>query len=130
MQLKGIKSTAFLIALILATLVPVLGQSSPGLQQEDPIVVSSNLVTVNVIVTDKNGRYVKGLRSDQFSIYDENARQKISHFSVGSAPVSIGIVYEVRSASVSQVSGSLAALKQFVAALREGDNFFLHCLQC
>ncbi|HKO41854.1 MAG TPA: VWA domain-containing protein [Pyrinomonadaceae bacterium] len=124
MQPKTIKSTTLLIALILATLVPALGQSSLASPQQEPIVVSSNLVTVNVIVTDKNGRYVKGLRSDQFSIYDENARQKISHFSVGSGPVSIGIVYEVRRASVIQVSASLAALKQFVAALREGDNFF------
>lgn len=124
MYLNAIKSMAFQIALILATLVSAVGQSSPDPTQEEPIVVSSNLVTVNVIVTDKNGKYVKGLNSDQFSIYDENARQKISHFSVGSAPVSIGIVYEVHSASVSQVSACLAALKKFVATLREGDNFF------
>ena len=115
---------SLLIALILTTLVSTLGQSPPNSPQEDSVVVSTNLVTVNVIVTDEKGKYVKGLKADQFSIFDENARQKIAHFSAGSASVSIGIVYEVHNASASQVSAPLAALKQFVATLSEGDTFF------
>ena len=122
--MKAIKRVTFAILLILGSLVTIVGQPPPTSTQEEPVVVGTNLVTVNVIVTDKKGRYVKGLKADQFSIYDENARQKIAHFTVGSAPVSIGIVYEVHSASASEVSASLAALKQFVATLSEGDNFF------
>jgi Ca-activated chloride channel family protein len=124
MHLKAVKIRTFLIAFILATLVSALGQPSPDSPQDEPVVVSTNLVTVNVIVTDNKGRYVKGLKADQFSIYDENVRQKIAHFSVGAAPVSIGIVYEVHGASANQVSASLAALKQFVATLGERDSFF------
>jgi Ca-activated chloride channel homolog len=67
---------------------------------------------------------VKSLKSDQFSIYDENARQKIAHFSVGAAPVSIGIIFEIHSARPTHVSAMLAALRQFVATFSERDNFF------
>lgn len=122
--MKAITHSTYVMMLILASLVTVFGQSQPDSTQEEAVVVITNLVTVNVIVTDNKGRYVKGLKSDQFSIYDENASQKIAHFSVGAAPVSIGIVYEVHSASMSQVSASLAALKQFVATLGERDTFF------
>lgn len=122
--MKAINRMTFVTGLILASLLTVSGQSPSDSQQEDPVVIGTNLVTVNVIVTDNKGRYVKGLKPDQFSIYDENIRQKIAHFSVGAAPVSIGIVYEVHSASASQVSASLAALRQFVATLGERDSFF------
>ena len=124
MHLKTIGSMTCLIALILTMPVPSYGQSSADSLQEGPLVVSTNLVTVNVIVTDNKGRYVKDLKSDQFSIYDENARQKIAHFSVGAAPISIGIIFEIHSASPTHVSAMLAALKQFVATLDERDNFF------
>lgn len=124
MQLKAIKSISFLIPLILATLVSAVGQATPDSPPEEPVVIRTNLVTVNVIVTDKKGRYVKGLKSDQFSIYDENARQKIAHFSVGAAPVSIGIIFEIHSARQANVSAMLAALRQFVTTLGERDNFF------
>jgi Ca-activated chloride channel family protein len=90
---------------------------------EDSIVVTSNLVTVNVIVTDRGGRYVRGLNADQFSIYDENIRQQIAHFSVGAAPVSIGIVSETP-ANSERTSAILAALKQFVSTLGQRDTFF------
>jgi Ca-activated chloride channel family protein len=122
--MKAINRMTCLVALILAPLVSIFGQSSPNSTQEEPLVFSTNLVTVNVIVIDSNGRYVKGLKLEEFSIYDENARQKIAHFSAGAAPVSIGIVYEIHSAAPAHVTAMLAALKQFVATLGEGDKFF------
>lgn len=115
---------ALITVLLLASMFTVVGQSPPNSTQEEPVVVSTNLVTVNVIVTDKKGRYVKGLKSDQFSIYDENARQKIAHFSGGTAPVSIGIIFEIHSGMPAHVSAMLAALRQFVATLSERDRFF------
>jgi hypothetical protein len=37
------------------------GQTTLEPQQPETIVVTSNLVTLNVMVTDREGRYVKGL---------------------------------------------------------------------
>jgi Ca-activated chloride channel homolog len=122
--MKTIYRMTWLSVLFLAPLISIRGQSSQDSSQEEPVVVSTNLVTVNVIVTDSKGRYVKGLKSEEFSIYDENARQKIAHFSAGTAPVSIGIVYKIHTAAPAHVSAMLAALKQFVATLGERDDFF------
>ena len=120
--MRRIKRGACAIALIAAVLTVVQAQSVKD-QNEESIVVTSNLVTVNVIVTDREGRYVRGLNANQFSIYDENIKQNIAHFSVGPAPVSIGIVCEIPTRS-ERTSAILTALKQFVSTLGERDTFF------
>ena len=62
----------------LVSLVPTMFAQSGNttLAQDDRIVVGTNLVTVNVIVTDSKGRYVKGLGPDEFEIYDNRVKQR------------------------------------------------------
>ena len=93
-------------------------------QQEDKVVVGANLVTLNVIVTDSKGRYVKGLSRDQFDIYDNKVKQQIAHFSSDASPVSIGIVYEVHETATEKTRAMLAAIKQFTSTLKNEDDFF------
>jgi Ca-activated chloride channel homolog len=92
--------------------------------QEPRIVTSTTLVSVNVIVTDKSGHYIRGLARDDFEVFDEKTRQKIAHFSAEPAPVSLGIVYELHPATSERNREMLAALKQFTRNLRAEDDFF------
>ncbi|HEY5884387.1 MAG TPA: VWA domain-containing protein [Pyrinomonadaceae bacterium] len=92
--------------------------------QDDRIVVGTNLVTLNVIVTDNNGRYVKGLARDQFEVYDNKVKQQIVHFSADASPVSIGIISEIHANRPEKIRAMLGALKQFTNGLRERDDFF------
>ncbi|MDQ5846947.1 MAG: hypothetical protein M3539_16805 [Acidobacteriota bacterium] len=66
-----------------------------------------------MIVTDRAGRYVKGLGRDQFEVQDEKVKQQITHFSAEAAPVSIGIVCEMHNARPETMGAMLTALKQF-----------------
>ena len=50
-------------------------------QQDDTIRVETNLVTVNVAVTDKSGNYIKGLKREDFEIWDNGAKQPLDNFS-------------------------------------------------
>lgn len=120
----GIRMTC-LTLLFLSSLALANGQLPRYQRQEETIRVGINLVTVNVIVTDSKGRYVKGLQADQFSVYDEKVKQSIVHFAAGSAPVSVGIVCEIQTGRPERASAILAALKQFVATLGPRDEFFL-----
>lgn len=122
--MKVIIRIACIVLLLFASVVSVFGQSNSTSQQDEAVVVSSNLVTVNVIVTNSAGRYVTGLKPEQFSLYDENVKQKIAHFSAGAAPVSIGIVFEIHSTTPDRVAAVLGALKKFVATLGARDGFF------
>lgn len=93
-------------------------------QQDDKIIVGTNLVTVNVIVTDTSGRYVKDLSRDQFTIYDNKVKQEIAHFSADAASVSIGIVCEIHESAPEQMQAVLAAVKHFTSTLESKDDFF------
>ena len=110
------------IYLILVTLVS--GALTAGWAQEEQIVTGINLVSVNVIVTDRNGRYLRGLNRDQFEVFDEKVKQQIAHYSDESAPVSIGIVCELHNSTPAKSRAMLTALKQFTRALESDDDFF------
>src|SRR5438477_12144584 len=84
-----------LLALLLAhaLLVSVAGQSPSsttqtpaqkreGAPQKDDVVrITSNLVQVDAVVTDKKGQPVTDLRPEEFEIYEDGRPQKITNFS-------------------------------------------------
>ncbi len=76
------KQKSFLMPAVLLIAI----SSSVSFAQEEKIVSETNLVTVNVIVTDNQGRYVKGLKQSQFDVYDEKVKQQITHFSTEEGP--------------------------------------------
>jgi VWFA-related protein len=55
-------------------------QSGEG-RQTGPIRATSNVVRIDVEVTDKSGKPIKGLKAEQFTITDDGKAQKISTFS-------------------------------------------------
>jgi VWFA-related protein len=56
---------------------------------EDVVRITSNLVQVDAVITDKNGQPVTDLRPDEVQIFEDGHEQKITHFSFVSteAPV-------------------------------------------
>jgi VWFA-related protein len=58
-------------------------QDKPG--QEEVVTITSNLVQIDVVVTDKDGRQVTDLKPDDFEIAEEGKRQQITNFTYVSA---------------------------------------------
>ena len=78
--------------LIFSPLSPVVAQNpakSPEKQdksaQEDVVRVTTNLVQIDVVVTDKEGKQVTDLRPDDFEISEDGKRQQVTNFSYISA---------------------------------------------
>ena len=55
-------------------------QKKPETQKEGVIRSFTDLVLIDVQVNDRNGRPVKGLKPEQFTVYENNKEQKISSF--------------------------------------------------
>lgn len=110
--------------LLVVTALSQINPTPPPGPRETPVAESHELVTLNVIVTDRHGHYVDGLSPDQFEIYDNNVKQEITHFATDDSAVSFGIVYEIDENDTEQLSGVLNALKQFVSTLQNDDDFF------
>src|SRR6185436_7978134 len=101
---------------------PLSAQQKPSFDQ-DAIVTSTNLVTVNVLVTDQGG-YLSGLTREDFQLKDEGVLQQISHFSRENEPVSVGTVLEITNRNSQNTKAMLGCLKWFSTAMKDGDDFF------
>src|SRR5580658_817513 len=53
----------------------------PSPSNESVLRSSSDLVRIDVEVTDRSGKPIKGLKADQFSLTDDGQGQKVSIFS-------------------------------------------------
>ena len=106
-------------------LIGVLSVTAINAQDEEQIRVETNLVTVNVAIRDQQGKPVKGLRQEQFEIFDNKTKQQISHFSAEDAPVSFGIVYDMHPTTVERTTAVLESLRAFTKNLGAGDRFFI-----
>src|SRR5580693_1025010 len=71
------KTVATLLVLVL------LCAAAPSQQEPEYVLhVESDLVLVNVTVRDKNGKFVEGLKPEDFTILEDNKQQKILSFDV------------------------------------------------
>ena len=94
----NVKKPSLLIALcsLLIALVWLAGQApapqqAPGKGQDEFVYrVRVDLVLLNVAVTDRGGKYIRGLRPTDFRIFEDGIPQRIALFSEGgSAPESL-----------------------------------------
>jgi VWFA-related protein len=76
---------------------------------------SVELINVTATVTDGNGRFVSGLRKEDFRVFENGQEQAVTHFSAERVPVSLGIVLDT--------SGSMQGEK--MVAARHALNRFL-----
>ncbi|HEY0080721.1 MAG TPA: VWA domain-containing protein [Pyrinomonadaceae bacterium] len=102
----------------------VPGSAPP--EQDGPVIVNADLVTVTVTVTDAYGRYVTGLGKNAFTIFDDKEEQQISFFSNDDAPVSLGVVFDVsNSMSGEKILRAREALSRFIETSHNNDEYFL-----
>jgi len=70
------------LALIAFLVLTVAAQQpTPTPSGEDAVRISTDLIQIDVTVTDKNGRVVGGLNAEDFEIFENGEKQAISHFS-------------------------------------------------
>ena len=79
-RMKGFLSLLVLIAFLLAA-IPVHPQDKkPNKSDQDVIKVTSNLVSLDVIVKDKKGKPVTDLKAEDFTVSENGVPQKIEFF--------------------------------------------------
>jgi VWFA-related protein len=116
----------FLAALsaVAVAAVSVTAQSSDGFRFRSGV----ELVNVTATVTDEGGRFVSGLRKEDFTVYDDGVRQEVSHFSSDRVPVSLGIVLDASGSMTSdKIATAHAAIDRFIYELLGQDDelFFI-----
>ena len=106
---------------------PPAGGSSSG-DQAFKFKSGVELVNVTATVTDANGRFVPGLRQDDFLVYEDNEPQPVTHFSADRVPVSLGIAIDTSSSMAGEkIESARSALDRFLYDLLDPkDEIFLY----
>lgn len=116
----------FIFAFCAITTLAQTPEPTPPDEEEKPIKVTTDLVTVTLTVTDPYGRLVSGLPKSAFTVLDNNQEQNITFFSDTDAPVSIGILFDVSgSMSGDKINRARKALEHFINTSHPMDEYFL-----
>ncbi|MCI0388029.1 MAG: VWA domain-containing protein [Acidobacteria bacterium] len=140
-QFCDLRRITLLSAVVLAAFLSVVPQTSlaqqkskaaafapPKAEKENKgrIIISTELVSLTVTVTDKQGRYVSGLDRRAFAVYDDDVRQEIGFFSDRDAPASIGVIFDVSgSMSGERINRARQALARFIQTSHPEDEYSL-----
>ncbi|MEQ1574712.1 MAG: VWA domain-containing protein [Vicinamibacterales bacterium] len=115
---------AFVRVAIVGALVTAV-TSSIGAQSQEGFRFKSGVELINVTatVTDDDGRFVAGLRREDFTVDEDNNRQEITHFSNERVPVSLGILLDTSgSMTPDKMSAARAAIDRFIFDLLGPDD--------
>jgi Ca-activated chloride channel homolog len=106
---------------ILATLFAALAASFVTAQSH--FSARSDLVVLNVAVTDSRGGFVSGLPRDVFKIVDEGQPQKIEFFAEQDAPATIGLLIDASGSMLENRDRVIAGITEFAKASHPDDEF-------
>lgn len=92
------------------------------IEDNEEIVIKSELVNLNVRVVDRNNRPISNLQESDFKIYEDNALQKIEFFSKSEVPTNYSLVIDNSGSLRSQLDKVIEAGKILVNANRPEDE--------
>ncbi|MEW5975984.1 MAG: VWA domain-containing protein [Acidobacteriota bacterium] len=123
-------SNSFLPLLALIHLLVSGGQAEglqdKGAQQQDfTLSLDVQLVLLNVTVVDRKGRFMPGLKKEQFQIWEDKALQEIQIFHDHDVPVTIGLVVDSSGSMRENRKAVNAAALAFVQSCKPEDEMFV-----
>ncbi len=104
---------------------PLTAQTPPrpeGVGGRLQFAVSVETVTLDVVVVDKKGRFVPGLKRDSFEILEDGLPQELSFFTAQFTPVTTVLLLDSSSSIRSNLTAIQTAAYLFAQNLSEGDK--------
>ena len=113
-----LRTIPFLLAILCFNVVVALAQD------DDVVRVNTDLVVLNVTVTDKSGQYVKGLKASDFKVYEDGVEVQpnmIASFSVQESPYAAVVLLDSSGSMEARFSLARSAAIRFLDGLRPED---------
>jgi len=112
------KTVPFLLVILCLNAVVVMAQD------DDVVRVNSDLVVLNVTVTDKAGQYVKGLKLSDFKVYEDGVEVQpnmVASFSLQESPYAAVVLLDSSGSMEERFSLARSAAIRFLDGLRPED---------
>jgi VWFA-related protein len=109
-----------ILLLGLLTLVPEA--RAQEVQKDDPIRINTTLVSVPVVASDRQGRYVAGLKQEEFALYQDGILQTISYFGTDEEPLNVALLLDTSRSTKDVLDKIKDAAKDFIKLLQPADQ--------
>jgi len=113
-----VRTILFLVAFVFVNVVVVFAQD------DDVIRTNTDLVVLNVTVTDKAGQYVKALKASDFKVFEDGVEVKpdmLANFSVQESPYAAVVLLDSSGSMEERFSLARSAAIRFLDGLRAED---------
>jgi Ca-activated chloride channel homolog len=94
-------------------------------QRPDTIKVTTALVTVPVVVTDRYGQFVTGLSQNDFRLQENGEPQQIASFSSTEAPFNVALLIDTSRSTRNKLGAIRKAALNFVKQLQPNDRVLI-----
>jgi Ca-activated chloride channel homolog len=120
----------FLLLACGLALGPVCAQLQEPIQvfdaDEEVLSLDTNLVVLNLTITDKKERYVSGLKVEDFQVLEDNSPQQILSFGFEETSFAAVILLDTSASMEQKLALEQAACADFIRGIREGDSVAIY----
>jgi len=113
---------AIALFLLLSFSVFVNETRAQEVKQDNSIKIDTNLVSVPVVVSDRQGRYVPGLKAEDFSLYQDGKKQTISFFGADEEPLNVALLLDTSYSALDALGSIQDAALDFIRLLQPADR--------
>ena len=79
------------------------------------------LISLNVTAIDSQGRYVTDLTQDQFSVFEDGAKQELSYFNRSNLPIALSLLIDSSASMEQRMENAQEAAIGFASKIRPQD---------
>ena len=122
--MKPLMAQRYSLLLITAAALLFFPLNIQAQDDDDVVRVETDLVVLNVTVTDKSGHYVSGLRQKDFKVFEDGVEIPnaiIKSFNVQRAPFAAVILLDTSGSMENRITLARSAAIRFLDGLREED---------
>ncbi|MCI0490818.1 MAG: VWA domain-containing protein [Blastocatellia bacterium] len=110
--------------IIFALFFALIPFSTPAQEkaQDEPLKLQTSLVSVPVVVSDRQGRYIAGLKVEDFKLYQDGVRQEIAFFDAAEEPLNVALLLDTSKSTRQVLDDIKKAAVDFLKQLRPQDK--------
>jgi len=97
-------------------------EQKPQKNDEGDITLGTDLVSLNLTVTDQRGKRITNLKQSDIIVFDENTKQQLAFFNTTEEPFHVVLMIDISGSTQQQVDVIKQAGRNFLDQLRPGDE--------
>lgn len=98
------------------------GEVAEEVDEDEVVRVNASLVTVPVSVLDRDGRFIGGLRQEDFRVLEDGVEQRIAYFAPVEQPFTVALVIDTSGSTRFRLEDIQEAAIAFLDQLRPADR--------